>query len=430
MENVVDAHYFTLPSQGNVYSLTKLCTSSGANIVLVASLRRKVFSFEYSGDSDGFLKPTVKEVLFTYIPNGTEIVSVDAFTRSQSSDDFVIGITIIKSTEHTTETYLNIYSEWEPSSEMNLDSVSQNCLMIQLDFIPYQLYHTQLYTNNQKFDFVKQVVWLLSGSDEKVHMFQEDKDNHCYVEVDIAEHFPELMEPPSVVMWMDIFYCQNETRRVSAYGCECGFVKVAVVDVAQCKVLASWLARFEGPVSTVRLFTEETNLNTPPFIEDAQPERKQDLVVNLLVSNTLQPSVVYMDVVRQGLKNVFTLPESEHYDAVLCSTIADIDMDGRNEILLGTYGQEVLMYKYMEGTSEKTGKWVLKSQRSFANPIHSILYLDVTGDGVKEFVILTLRGVHVMQHNLQDVEKVFNARYKELEEMQNTKVKLTALEEN
>jgi hypothetical protein len=37
------------------------------------------------------------------------------------------------------------------------------------------------------------------------------------------------------------------------------------------------------------------------------------------------------------------------------------------------------------------------SQRSFANPIHSILYLDVTGDGVKEFVILTLRGVHIMQ---------------------------------
>ena len=30
------------------------------------------------------------------LPDGTEIVSVDAFTRSQSSDDFVIGITIIK----------------------------------------------------------------------------------------------------------------------------------------------------------------------------------------------------------------------------------------------------------------------------------------------------------------------------------------------
>ena len=30
------------------------------------------------------------------LSDGTEIVSVDAFTRSQTSDDFVIGITIIK----------------------------------------------------------------------------------------------------------------------------------------------------------------------------------------------------------------------------------------------------------------------------------------------------------------------------------------------
>lgn len=69
IENIIDAHYFLLPSQGNVYSLTKLCMSNGTNKILAASLRRKVFSFEYSGDSDGFLKPTVKEVLFTYIPS-------------------------------------------------------------------------------------------------------------------------------------------------------------------------------------------------------------------------------------------------------------------------------------------------------------------------------------------------------------------------
>lgn len=55
------------------------------------------------------------------------------------------------------------------------------------------------------------------------------------------------------------------------------------------------------------------------------------------------------------------------------------------------------MYKYQECATDKSGTWFLMSQRSFANPIHSILYLDVTGDGVKEFVILTLRGVHIMQ---------------------------------
>lgn len=60
----------------------------------------------------------------------------------------------------------------------------------------------------------------------------------------------------------------------------------------------------------------------------------------------------------------------------------------------------MLIYKYQECSADKSGAWLLVSQRSFANPIHSILYLDVTGDGVREFVILTLRGVHILQVSL------------------------------
>ncbi|PNF25744.1 Kaptin [Cryptotermes secundus] len=419
MENIIDAHYFVLPSQGNVYSLTKLCMSKGGNKILAASLRRKVFSFEYSGDSDGFLNPTVKEVLFTYIPNGTEIISIDAFTRSQSSDDFVIGITIIKSSEHNTETYLNIYSEWEPSSEINLDSVAQNCLMIELDFIPYQLYHTEMYTSAED-ESSKEVAWLLSGSDEKIHMFREDRENHCYSEVDVAEHFPELVEPPSIILWMDIHHCMAGARRISAFGCECGYVKLAVVDVTKKVVVSCWSARFEGPISTVRLFTEKSNLKPPSFLDVPQQER-EEMSVHLLVTNTLQASVVYMNVLQQGLHEPFILPDSEHYDAVLCSATADVDMDGRNEVVLGTYGQEVLIYKYQECSPDKSGAWLLVSQRSFANPIHSILYLDVTGDGVREFVILTLRGVHILQHDPKDVSEVFNRRYKKLTDLLTTR---------
>jgi len=45
------------------------------------------------------------------------------------------------------------------------------------------------------------------------------------------------------------------------------------------------------------------------------------------------------NVLQQGLDSCLILPDSEHYDAVLCSAIADVDMDGRHEIVLGTYGQ-------------------------------------------------------------------------------------------
>jgi hypothetical protein len=80
---------------------------------------------------------------------------------------------------------------------------------------------------------------------------------------------------------------------VSAFGCECGYVKLAVVDVIKKEVVSCWSARFEGPVSTVRLFTEKSNLKPPSFLNVPQQER-EEMIVHLLVSNTLQPSIVYM----------------------------------------------------------------------------------------------------------------------------------------
>lgn len=81
---------------------------------------------------------------------------------------------------------------------------------------------------------------------------------------------------------------------MSAYGCECGYVKLAIVDLTKKEVVSCWSARFGGPVSTVRLFTEESSLEPPSFLNVPQQEKEEEMAVHLLVSNTLQPSVVYM----------------------------------------------------------------------------------------------------------------------------------------
>lgn len=47
----------------------------------------------------------------------------------------------------------------------------------------------------------------------------------------------------------------------------------------------------------------------------------------------------YRDVCYEGLDQPLLLPRSNEYDCVLCSYIADIDWDGENEIILGSYGQ-------------------------------------------------------------------------------------------
>lgn len=407
MEDIIDAHYFLLPSQGNIYSLSKLCMCNGNNKILAASLRRKIFSFEYTC-SDGVLIPAVREVVFTYIPSGAEIISIDSFNKSTSGDDFVIGITIIKaSNENNTETYLNIYSEWEPNSEFNLESVAQNCLMLELDFIPYQLYHSHILVNEND-EETKEVVWLLSGSDNKIHVFREDRLNHCYSQVEVDTYFPEFSDIPSVVMWMDIRYNEEYTQRLTAYGCECGYMKLSVVDPQKREVMSSWNARFAGSVSSVHLFDRYSSVQCPSFLEQEKKKLPEDPQINLLVTSTLQPSVVYMNVVQNGLSCSHLLPSSDEFDAVLCSCIADIDMDGEQEILLGTYGQEMLMYKY---TSDA---WVLSGKHTFANPIHSVLYVDVTGDGVKELVVLSLRGVHILQHDPDTINEKLLSRYDEL----------------
>ena len=39
----------------------------------------------------------------------------------------------------------------------------------------------------------------------------------------------------------------------------------------------------------------------------------------------------------------------------------------------------------------------LKYERSFAHPLHRIMYCDITGDGIYELIVLSTAGIHVLQ---------------------------------
>jgi len=78
-------------------------------------------------------------------------------------------------------------------------------------------------------------------------------------------------------------------------------------------------------------------------------------------------------------------------------------MDGQNEILLGTYGQEVLIFALTGDT------WELGTRKLFDAPVHSISYMDITNDGIKELIVLTQRGVHILQ--VYNISHTFNFRY-------------------
>ncbi|XP_043466158.1 KICSTOR complex protein kaptin-like isoform X1 [Leptopilina heterotoma] len=405
MENIVDLHWFPLVSQGNIYSLTNLRSTKNANKVLVASLKRNIYLCECHVLPKNQINPLIKELLFTYIPSGAEIISIDAYNKSKEDDEFVIGITIMKySSETSVERYLNIYSEGAGDTDDNnsIEAIAQNCLMVELNYTPYHLYHTEVITQ----DLEKEIVWLISSDDFKVHMIREDKTSHGYIESEIDKYFPEFIELKAIALWMDIYYYEDYKRRLTVVGCECGLVKVSEIDVIKGEINRSWSLRYDSPVSGVRIFTHRNLIEKPSFLEMI-PDVEMNINFNILI-NTASTTIIFEDVLNQGLDNDIKLRSSDPTSCVLCCCIADINMDNQNEILLGTYEREVLVF------ANRNGKWEMTSKKLFDAAIHSICYTDLTGDGVNELVVLTQRSVHILQHDSKIITELWRERYQAL----------------
>ncbi|XP_054280587.1 KICSTOR complex protein kaptin-like [Macrosteles quadrilineatus] len=416
MDDIVDAHYFMTRTQGNVYSLVPLNLTSGVSLFIAASWKRSIYSFGYCGNPEGSMKPTVKEHSFTYIPSGAEIISIDAFNKSSTCDDFHIGIAITKMGGDHPEMYMNIYSEQDLDTNytLNIDSIAQNCFMLDLKFFPYHLTHTAVHQPNSSIQ--KETVWLLSGSDSKIHVFQEELQTHSWSETDVSELFPELVDPPSTVLWINVRHTHNLTRRVTVIGCDVGFTQVSIVNTLSNTVLQKLSEIFESPVTHVQIFSMAPDSVNPPrgfTVEDSYCEgsiekisNSQDSDLHLLVCNGNNRSCVFMNIEDKGLSesNKIELDGSDSHDACVCSCVCDLDMDGENEILIGTFGSALLVYKWI-------GKeWVERGVRNTAAPVHGLQFLDLVGDGSSQLIVQTSAGVHIMQHKAKHMFQVLLSR--------------------
>ena len=425
-EKLLDAHTFSLDFQGNTYTVTSITQhQTFTTKLIVATLNRKVFCMELSMSHCArpcgcVVVPQSVEIQFTYIPSGAEIISIDAFNRSkQADDDFVIGVTIIKSAESGSPgQYLNIYSDWDvlmDNKPFQLENLAQNCVSLLLDFIPYQLTHCQV---------ADTTVWLLGGSDRRIHIYSEDKTKHMYMEVDPSSLLPEFVKTlPSVPLWTDIAVVGD--TRVTATGCECGMLLVTTISVDTGDNLQIWEKEFDGPLTSVKLFSVSPPPLTPPaclgFREQIHKSNSSSL--HLCVAYSLGETQVFHNIMENCLTECSKLPESEGSDLVTSICVADVEMSGHNNIILGTYGQQVLCYQWLEDEDD----WVLSWTRSLSAPVLSVRCEDVTGDGVRELVVVTTRGVQVLQLQLDSVKKVTIERLKKLVEMKQSKLQNTVI---
>lgn len=74
--------------------------------------------------------------------------------------------------------------------------------------------------------------------------------------------------------------------------------------------------------------------------------------------------------------------------------IADVDFDGNNEIILGTYGQEVLIYKELPG---KHNEFSLVYQHSLPQPVLALHWADMSNDGANNLIVISLMGIHILE---------------------------------
>lgn len=499
----IDAHFSCLPSQSNVYGLAKFAKADGTTKLLTGCMNGKVMSVEYQKSTDK-LRPSSREIQFTYIPVDAELVSIDAFRKCHHGDELIIGIAFLKleENENKTETcqFLNIYSAWESELDVKLNFNSEHvtpiCQYMKLEFIPYQLTHTQLITEDSK-----ETVFLLSGGDKKVHLYREVKVDleHSFMETPILDYFPEFKNITSNILWMNIVYTNDNKQRITARGHQSGEIIVFVVEPLAKEILHEFSIVHDGPITRVLLFTSENKVRIPSCLdnivakESATKEEPSNLEsFHLLVGSAIEQSVVYQNIIKNKFDDQLLLPDSDKYDCVMCAAAVDIDFDGKNELLLGTYGQELLTYKfqaiqpqppsapvdnfddidcmnsrrkaysfsvstkkmYKSPTVDKTpssktvykddlsmpDNWTVNTysaetgiishrlnmqssspgqvkegyqllwRRSFSAPVMAVEHADVMGDGMDDLIVLTLKGLHILQPDLSKVADVCLSR--------------------
>ncbi|RXN05249.1 kaptin [Labeo rohita] len=338
----VEDSFSRFPSQSNIYGLCR----AGEQELLAATLKGKVVCFRYQ-DLQRKIRPVAREIQFTYIPVDAEIVSIDAFNKSAPKRGLVVGITFIKDSGDKATPFLNIYCDYEPGSEFNLESIAR-CI-VEMD--PVRL---------------------------------------CFSSVGMISAYIFTKS----VLWLNVLSI-DQNRRLTTFGCQNGSVGLSLVNQKGPEILQNWRVQHDSPISTVLLFPSKQQHQS----NDTNSSQMETF--NLLVTSAIEMAVVYRDVEQYGLSKQLCLAESDQCDAVLCALVVDLDFDGQHELLLGTYGQDLLCYKFHQPMGAFEDKLQLLWKRSFKSPLLSLIYLDLDGDGLRELAVLTLKGLHVLQHSLR-----------------------------
>ena len=296
--------------------------------------------------------------------------------------------------------------------------VKLKCLStVQLDFIPCCLTNCIVINSFEK----NENILIISGSDDLVHGYRKYSSSEVLQEIEDEEMmslFPEFSNPTTSAA-LSIAFEHHESdgavQRWSAVGCQDGQLHVFQVDLLKGEVLMQVEDQEYcglGGIHHIKFFSCDG-------LDDCDLKK-----LNLLVTPSLERSAIYLNIANKKSqlhldRETQRLESSSGFDSVNACTILDIDNNGIPEIILGTYGQELLIYKYFYGTNDNaktcstnphSNYWKLWTRRSFQNPILAVNGWIVNSskstshnDSNKSILaITTIKYIHFLQFQVEN----------------------------
>ncbi|CAF0775669.1 unnamed protein product [Didymodactylos carnosus] len=336
---------------------------------------------------------------FSQIQNSCRILSIEILPKFNSPPSIIFGYVKGTNSDDSSSFHLDRYQM--STIDQGQKVISHPCV---LQFPPK--FMKTITTKNLSTNEMETI--LLIGGGERLACFADRSERLIDATKSIEIYLPELKNLAGNVSSMDILLISDETQKMKQRLIICGhsngFLNLTINDFQTGEIIHR-SNEHDSFISSVRFFYH----NYKP-IEGEEP--------NLLVTSALEQAVVYRDVLSTHFLDPVVLATTDTRDCVTSSCIVDIDLDGKNEILLGTYGDTCFICRLPSVVEQQSPKGLsLISEESplyrtltLAASAYSLVCVDFTNDGLDEIIIATTKGLHIHQLGLDEVMYILNNR--------------------
>ncbi|KAF9978386.1 hypothetical protein BGZ73_002565 [Actinomortierella ambigua] len=301
---------------------------------------------------------------------------------------------------------------------------------------------------------------LVGGGDTKVHSFIKDESGNI-AEQPTEDYFPILStfhHSHNCILSMDVR--DYPDFRVIAAGTQNGTLNVAIIprdratnELQHAKARNHSVILF-SPITSLAIYTSRvramdaqgkalrhdrrdlrTSIASAEDDKSNNPDEGATEDVHLLMTCAIEQAWVYTAINRNGLAKRSEIAACGHHDSILTSYVMDIDWDGENELVIGTYGRQLMVFKQVHGyfvhqasgTSDAPLRYELYWNRRFAYPVYGISSADMNSDGLEELVITTMYGISFFQADSTAAKRRLAGAINKMAESERLKLRLERL---